>query len=442
MTTILKRVLFVCILATLFCTMAFAGFAELPSIAPADDYYLISETHGHHDESTNTIIIEPLEIRYDYKFDKNGNLIKKNILDLYNNEIVSESETIFTYDENFNLVKETYSINGFTSVTMYVYDEHGRLSLSRTENNQRAVDTVYTYDSQDRLIRKTVGNNYCFTYNYDAQGNCIQEEQFYLNGQQQSKLITYEYDNDYCTAYHQEMYDGDNISVTYDIEFKYDAYGNNTEMIVYTGSKNGVSGCDFYYYEYEKIGGKKENAENTVKNPFSDVSDDAWYTDAVLWAASEGITVGTGDGQFKPDDICDRGQVMTFLHRAVDTPAPTIKNVPFTDVKSGMWYTDAILWSYEAEISNGVNAEGTLFGLTDKMTRSQIVTLLYRLAGSPDVSGTELPFGDIKADTWYTNAVIWAVQEGITTGTDKGFEPDRPLTRAETVTFLNRYINK
>ncbi|WP_409967399.1 S-layer homology domain-containing protein [Bengtsoniella intestinalis] len=171
---------------------------------------------------------------------------------------------------------------------------------------------------------------------------------------------------------------------------------------------------------------------------FSDVSDDAYYYDAVIWAVENGITSGYSDGTFRPTTSCTRAQAVTFLYRAAGEPDVTGEN-PFSDVNTDAYYYNAVLWAVEMGITSGTG-DGTTFSANAVCSRSQIATFMYRAAGEPAVDGSN-PFADIDEDTYYYNAVLWAVSEGITTGTnDTAFSPNSDCTRGQIVTFLYRNL--
>ena len=173
-------------------------------------------------------------------------------------------------------------------------------------------------------------------------------------------------------------------------------------------------------------------------NFFVDVPVDAFYYDAVLWAAKEGITNGTSDTTFSPNAFCNRAQVVTFLWRAAGCPTPQNSEMPFTDVVKGSFYETAVLWAVENGITNGTSA--TTFCPEAICTRGQMAAFLYRSAKSPAVNGGT-SFTDVAIDAYYSNAVVWAAQEGITNGIGNGmFSPDSDCTRGQMVTFLYRYM--
>lgn len=174
----------------------------------------------------------------------------------------------------------------------------------------------------------------------------------------------------------------------------------------------------------------------TAENPFVDVKEGAYYYDAVLWAVEQKITSGTSATTFSPDASCTRAQMVTFLWRAAGSPKVENGKNPFTDVKADAYYYDAVLWAVEKSVTSGTSA--TTFSPDATVTRGQTVTFLYRNAGSPEVSGT-MPFTDVEADAYYAKAVQWAVQQKITTGTSETtFSPMSDCTRGQIVTFLYR----
>ena len=172
-------------------------------------------------------------------------------------------------------------------------------------------------------------------------------------------------------------------------------------------------------------------------NPFQDVPSDAYYFEAVNWAVANNVTNGTSETTFSPNVDCTRAQVVTFLWRAAGQPEPTEGTNPFTDVKEGTYYYKAVLWAVEKGITNGTSE--TTFDPDETCTRAQIVTFLWRREGKPAPTGANNPFADVKPSAYFGSAVLWAVETGITNGTSETtFEPNEDCTRAQVVTFLWR----
>ena len=166
---------------------------------------------------------------------------------------------------------------------------------------------------------------------------------------------------------------------------------------------------------------------------FTDVPADAWYADAVAWAVEQGITSGTSDTIFSPNASCSRAQMVTFLWRANGSPEIGGTNL-FSDVSSDAYYCDAVLWAVEQGITGGTG-DGK-FSPDAPCTRAQMATFLWRANGSPEVTGTT-PFSDVSAEPYYYNAVLWAYEQNITNGTGGGkFSPDVTCTRAQMVQML------
>ena len=171
--------------------------------------------------------------------------------------------------------------------------------------------------------------------------------------------------------------------------------------------------------------------------PFTDVPIGAYYEEAVSWAVENEITNGTAPGRFSPNNTCTRGQVVTFLHRAMGAPAAEQARIPFTDLKAGAFYENAVAWAVKNRITSGVTE--TSFGPEGTCTRGQVVTFLWRVSGCPEPAVQEKTFTDVTPGAFYEKAVAWAVENDITKGmTDTSFAPDNTCTRGQIVTFLYR----
>lgn len=179
---------------------------------------------------------------------------------------------------------------------------------------------------------------------------------------------------------------------------------------------------------------------NPQTGVFVDVPEGSYYEEAVNWAVENGITTGTGNNYFTPDGICTRAQAVTFLWRVAGSPTPKTEAMPFEDVLDGSYYYEAVLWAVENGITVGTSA--TTFSPELTCSRAHIVTFLWRAANSPSAK-TANPFTDVAADAYYIDAVLWAVKHKITVGTTLStFSPDEGCTRAQIVTFLYRAHSK
>ena len=172
---------------------------------------------------------------------------------------------------------------------------------------------------------------------------------------------------------------------------------------------------------------------------FTDVDAEDYFYDAVAWAVAHNVTFGTSDTTFSPDNVCTRAQAVTFLWRAAGSPQPQMIINPFEDVQESDYFYNAVLWSVENNITAGTSA-GT-FSPDTVCTRSQAVTFLYRYDGTVATEMTE--FIDVNETAYYYDAVQWAAQNGITSGTGTNtFSPEANCTRAQIVTFLYRALKK
>ena len=175
--------------------------------------------------------------------------------------------------------------------------------------------------------------------------------------------------------------------------------------------------------------------DNTMLNYFVDVNAQDYFYDAVLWAAENGMTYGVDDSHFAPNEPCTRAQIVTFLWRAAGSPEPKSLN-SFTDVAADSYCAKAVAWAVERGITSGTG--NGRFSQDEACTRAQAVTFLYRAAGSPAVSGYA-EFDDVMTDAYYAGAVAWATEQGVTEGVgNRRFAPDDTCTRGQIVTFLWR----
>ncbi len=177
-----------------------------------------------------------------------------------------------------------------------------------------------------------------------------------------------------------------------------------------------------------------------IENPFADVSEKDYFFEPVMWAVQNSVTSGLSANSFGPAAGCTRAQVVTFLWRAAGEPAPKSSENPFKDVAEGQYYYDAVLWAVENGITTGLSADS--FGPNANCNRGQIVTFLWRAKGEPAPGSSANPFADVAESQYYYDAVLWAVEKGITTGMSaNSFAPNATCTRGQIVTFLYRGYN-
>lgn len=174
---------------------------------------------------------------------------------------------------------------------------------------------------------------------------------------------------------------------------------------------------------------------------FDDVAADAWYADSVVWAVNGGITGGVGNNLFAPDRVTTRAEAMTFLYKAMGSPADKAESNPFKDVNESDWFYAPVLWAVKAGVTAGVAADK--FGVNDPCTREQFITFLYKAVGAPSTAGIKNPFEDVKDGAWYAAPALWAYEAGVAAGIWSITSPSyaifgvgQPVTRAQTVTFL------
>ncbi len=250
------------------------------------------------------------------------------------------------------------------------------------------------------------------------------------------------------------------VRVSYDPENVFDESYDNVTFHTQNGSvtvlgqsgegaagASGASGVDFTEPSEDKSSnttGTTDASSSSDTNdpqdaspmPFSDVAVGAYYYNAVLWAVGSGITQGSSAMTFSPSGVCDRAQMVTFLWRAAGSPEPNAVTDPFSDVPVNAYYYKAVLWAAEKGITQGTG-QGR-FSPNARVTRDQSVTFLYRAVGQK-VEGNN-PFVDISKELFCYDAVLWALQRGITTGTSAStFSPSADCLRGQIVTMLYRH---
>jgi len=196
-------------------------------------------------------------------------------------------------------------------------------------------------------------------------------------------------------------------------------------------SRSNYNGRDYWTLRYDST---KRLASDV---PFLDVTANAFYTEGVQWANQRGVTSGTSEFLFSPQESCTRGQIVTFLWRAKGSPEPKTTRCPFVDVSTSGFYYKAMLWAVETGVTEGLDS--THFGPNEPCTRAQAVTFLWRAEGSPVPASAHSSFTDVNSKGFYYQAMLWAGEQNITKGaTATRFEPQTVCTRGHIVTFLYR----
>ena len=191
----------------------------------------------------------------------------------------------------------------------------------------------------------------------------------------------------------------------------------------------------FFAYRDTNVRSKDVAEDVTPTNPFTDVPADAYYHDAVLWALRAGVTTGVSATTFAPMATCTRGQVVTFLWRAFGKPEPQTTENPFTDVSETSAFYKAILWAYENGITSGVTAD--TFNPGGTCSSGHVVTFLWRANGKPAATGDSM-LAAAYPDRYFTDALAWADSAGLLSGTGSALVPADNSPRADIVTYLYR----
>ena len=220
---------------------------------------------------------------------------------------------------------------------------------------------------------------------------------------------------------------------------EYCANGCGTKNPNYIPSVPDLPSLDIPHKPSTNPSNKPSTNPEEPDNPFIDMDENEYYYDAVIWAYNNGITSGYTNTTFEPLLNCTRAQVVTFIWRAYDSPEPQENENTFTDVVEGAYYEDAVQWAVENGITEGTTS--TTFSPDDIVTRAQVVTFLWRAAGKPSIDEVDISFEDVSEDSYYSDAVKWAVANDITNGTSETtFSPYDECTRAQIVTFLYRHF--
>lgn len=466
MNKILSRMLMLGALVGCMATAAWAGNVEVDMVGDgailypgaADGYYETNSTSVNIDSGEKSPVDTKLYFNgngdvawgsktyaygtatYRYEYDAKGNLLKsvEVVPTMQSTRVITES---YTYNVDGDLTQSHYYSDWDGQIDDYTYYYEyadGKLAVSaKLVNESGDVGTrtiVYTLNENGDPVKREMTyqeGDLNFSslegYTYDEKGNLISVTE---GEGDEREVTTYEY-NDKNLCVKQTWTPSKNSAENYHsvpstTTYEYDENGNVAKT---------TYGNDYYEtYTYALI------PDGATPSEFSDVQDTgAFYYDAVVWANDLKITTGVGDGKFAPDRGCTRDQLVTFLWRAAGEPEPETTVNPFTDVKESDYFYKAVLWAVENGVTTGKSE--TIFAPKETCTRAQIVTFIYRAAGEPKVDNAVNPFEDVAANAYYADAVLWAVENGITTGkTATRFAPNDTCTRGQGVTFLYRGI--
>lgn len=330
-----------------------------------------------------------------------------------------------------------YDMAGKNNITVYRY--HDGVTEAFAENTTKADGTFYL-DRENNLIYVYAQKFSTYAIGYNTQSGGGSGSGGSSSGNS-STISTPSAKNGTVSVSPKSASKGTTVTVTVTPDKGYvletltvtDASGKKLDL------KNLGSGKYSFTMPASKVEVKATFMEdNTMLNYFVDVPASAYYYDAVLWAAEQGITGGTDATHFSPDGVCTRAQAVTFLWRAAGSPAPSTTAMPFTDVAADSYYYNAVLWAMENGITVGTSS--TTFSPDLNCSRAHIMTFLWRSEKSP-AAGSVNPFTDVSADAYYADAVLWAVKESVTNGTSSAtFSPDADCTRAQIVTFIWRTL--
>ena len=407
---------------------------------------------------TWTVYAEALENAYAVYSDDNAT--QEEVDQATESLIRAEKQLMFKADktELKEKLKEVKAINKDDYQSGYEELQAAIAVAEKVVNNETA--TQAEVDAQvealqkakDALVKKPVEVDYaCYPGVFKAKvvdqaGNPIENVVFksVINGKAEAeKLVSdkngiimyYVYSQNRGKTTYIQL--ADERYTTKDAHF-FEADGAN-QWIVSMTTINGKPYAEGTRLTYTVVPAGQEEPEPAV-NPFTDVKENKYYYDPVLWAVENGITAGKTSTTFAPDASCTRSQIVTFLWRANGKPEPVTQKNPFTDVSESATYYKAVLWAVENGITTGKTS--TTFAPNVSCTRDQVVTFLWRANGKPKAT-IDNPFSDVPENSFYREAVLWAMENKITLGrTSTSFDPKSACTRGQVVTFLYRAANK
>ena len=454
MNKLLKRFLMLGMLIGCMATAALAGNVETDWLdgntdsdvnIAAEGYYQTSQSYTNRWATTPQPVVT-----YDFYFNTDGSMTwgKCNTSDGY---IIYRND----YDANGNLIKTVNTTSAYDNEVMtetYTYDNDGLLTQSHLDssykNGSEIMDYTYTYtygDHQvtvDAVYKDSEGTTTrTYVYTLDDEDNVLKCVSTSPQGVTLTNVYTYDVRGN--------LVSNENVgSGKYVFEYNDKDLCTKKTWVDASGSTFATT------YEYDENGNvvkQTDGSGNTYSNTydkipvggsvsaFEDVKATDYYNAPVIWAGENGITTGVNAKEFCPGNPCTRAQLVTFLWRAAGSPDPKDSTNPFTDVDTKAYYYKAVLWAVENGVTKGTSADK--FSPNAQCTRGQIVTFIYRAAGEPEVESAGSTFTDVNPKAYYAKAVLWAVKNGITNGYANGeFRPDNTCTRAQGVTFLYRGI--
>ena len=373
-------------------------------------------------------------------------------LDIKVTKTVDGTENAITTTENMMEIVIPYDMTGKSNIT--VYRNHGDSATAFTQLSTRpesgATDGTYYLDTVNHLIYVYTQKFSTYAIGYNTQsgggsggsssGGGSSSSSGGSSSGSGSTISTPSAKNGTVSVSPKSASKGTTVTVTVTPDKGYvletltvtDASGKKLDL------KNLGNGKYSFTMPASKVEVKATFMEdNTMLNYFVDVPASAYYYDAVLWAAEQGITGGTDATHFSPDGVCTRAQAVTFLWRAAGSPVVNYA-MNMSDVPEGAYYTEAVRWALSEGITVGTSS--TTFSPDLNCSRAQIVTFLWRSEKSP-AAGSVNPFTDVSTDAYYADAVLWAVKESVTSGTTATtFSPNTNCTRAQIVTFIYRTL--
>lgn len=394
------------ILALVMCVgLCIPAFAEFPKTIDevGAKFSLTTDMYDYEDA-----YVEANVVLYDYTYGESE--------DIYNRPMIADEDNYIEWDKGYTILSSDSKItfaNTGEGDDYYVY----------------LVCTGYKKDEQGRWVS---------TLDWYGPGNAILQKDPRTG---EGIFIRASADHPYVKLYEGQSFTFEaSIMAGYGNEIESDTMFLIQIIQYYPGIDDYCWLRHLYYIDDAKAAeiraAGKTTAEETPApektNPFTDVAKDAYYYDAVLWALENNITTGTTATTFSPNATCTRGQVVTFLWRAVGCPEPITTENPFTDVTEKDYFYKPILWAVEHGITTGTS--DTTFSPGDTCTSAHVVTFLCRWRNGK--------FSTQGGDTWYSAAVDWANSQNLLDGMGKAFDPTAPSPRADIVTYIYRIKNK